>query len=93
MTLEEWTKHKATLEAVVLDHVELGEDPCGPRDNATGTEQLVQVELPTVVEGWGGGYGMVEEWGGGYGMAEDWGGGYGLVEEWGGGYGVQKHLL
>ena len=48
MALEEGPQHKATLEAVVLDHVELGEYPRGPRDNATCAQQLVEVELPVM---------------------------------------------
>ena len=46
VTLEERSQHEATLEAVVLHHAQLGEDPCGCRDNTTCTQQLVQVELP-----------------------------------------------
>ena len=46
LSLVERTQNEAAAKTVVLDHVQLGEDPRAAGHDTTGTDQLVQVELP-----------------------------------------------
>ena len=46
MSLVKWTQDEAAAKTVVLDHVQLGEDPRAAGHDTAGTDQLVQVELP-----------------------------------------------
>ena len=46
LSLVEWTQDEAAAKTVVLDHVQLWEDPRAARHDTAGTDQLVQVELP-----------------------------------------------
>ena len=51
LDLVEGAQHKGTLVAVVLDHLELGQDPCGGGHYPAGPDQLVQVELSGTLGG------------------------------------------
>lgn len=44
--LEEGSEHKVTLVTVVPDHSELRQDTSAAAHHTTGSDQLVQVELP-----------------------------------------------
>ena len=46
LALVERTQHEATLDTVILDHVQLREDSSAAGHHTSGTDQLVQVELP-----------------------------------------------
>lgn len=46
LRLEEGPQDEAALAAVVLHHAELWQDPRAARHHPTGSDQLVQVQLP-----------------------------------------------
>ena len=46
LTLVEGSQDKATLEAVILDHIELWEDPSAAGHHTTRPDELVQMKLP-----------------------------------------------
>ena len=48
LVLEEWPDDVAALDAVVFDHVELGQNPAAPAHNPAGPDELIEVELPQV---------------------------------------------
>ena len=60
LALVEGPQDVATLEAVVLDHAELREDPRAAGHHSVRADQLVQVQLPAKGGGVGGGGGFGE---------------------------------
>ena len=50
LSLVEWTQDEATVKTVILDHVQLWQDPRAARHDTARTDQLVQVELPGGVQ-------------------------------------------
>ena len=45
LALIEWSQYEATLEAVILDHVELWENPCAAGHYTTCPDELVKMKL------------------------------------------------
>lgn len=46
LTLVERSQYEATFEAVILDHVELRQDPSAAGHHSTSTNELVEMKLP-----------------------------------------------